>query len=234
MGEIVGSVAPATARTLIRAVRSTWEEWSGVKRAFQSERPEMQAAFKDALTQKLPDGWSVSREARLHAERRFSAWSLYDIGVLQGSELVGLIELSLGDTNVAHALHNGELKLLGRCDGAGVSSGKAYRVERDLAEADVLSIKEQLTRVPVRGLFFVNPGPQQVLDKTGHAIWWETKGSGFTGETRFRSALMPSESEVTLRQVLERLARDGLCCWFYSLCGEESLEYLTTESHVGG
>lgn len=115
-----------------------------------------------------------------------------------------------------------------------MSSGKAYRVERDLAEADVLSIKEQLTRVPVRGLFFVNPGPQQVLDKTGHAIWWETKGSGFTGETRFRSALMPSESEVTLRQVLERLARDGLCCWFYSLCGEESLEYLTTESHVGG
>jgi hypothetical protein len=55
-------------------------------------------------------------------------------------------------------------------------------------------------------------------------MWWETKAATFAGETHFWSAFWPVETDITLRQALKRLAEAGLCCWFYSLCGEDRLE----------
>lgn len=220
-----------TARVVVQAVRTIWEEWFQRSQAFRSERPEMQGAFQDYLTQSLPTGWSVRREVRLSLQsRQYSAWSQYDIGVLSGDQLVALLELSLGDTNVAHALHNGELKLLGNCDGVGVSTGQPFAAERGLTPDDVAHLQAHLQSIPLRGLFFVNPGPGTVLDRPDRAMWWETKAKGFRGETHFCSALLAPEKQTTLRRVLQRLAQAGLYCWFYSLCGEQSLEYLPPPS----
>lgn len=216
---------------VVQAVHSIWEDWSQRSQPFQSERPEMQRAFRDCLSERLGAGWSVQREGRLPLEqRRYSAWSQYDIAVPRGDQLIALLELSLGDTNVGHALHNGELKLLGNCRAAGVSTGKCYSTERGLTPDDIAVLEGCLQSIPVRGLFFVNPGPKPVLDRSEKAMWWETKETGFVGETRFWSALLAPEKETTLPRVFERLAKAGLYCWFYSLCGQESLEYLPPPS----
>lgn len=220
-----------TAQVLVQAVHSIWQDWSQRSQAFRSERPEMQRIFQDHLSGRLPLGWSVRRETRLSFQSpQYSAWSQYDVGVLKGDRLLALLELSLGDTNVGHALHNGELKLLGNCDGIGASTGKPYSVERGLSPNDVARVQGRLQSIPIRGLFFVNSGPTTVLDRPDRAMWWETKAKGFTGEMHFCSALLAPEKQTTLRRVLQRLAQAGLHCWFYSLCGEQSLEYLPPPS----
>ena len=216
-------------QVVAQAVHSIWEEWSERSRAFQSERPEMQRVFRDCLSDRLPVGWTVERETRPPLDRRrYSAWSQYDIGVLHGDRRIALLELSLGDTNVGHALHNGELKLLGDCNGIGVSTGESYGTERGLTPDDIAVLEGHLRRIPLRGLFFVGFSP--VLERPDKAMWWETKGKGFRGETRFWSALLAPEKQVTLREVFQRLAEAGLHCWFYSLCGEERLEHLPPSS----
>jgi len=216
-----------TGQVVVQAVRSIWKDWSECLQAFRSERPEMQRAFQDYLSRRLPAGWMVRRETRPPLEsRRYSAWSQYDIGVLDGDRLIALLELSLGDTNVGHALHNGELKLLGNCNGIGASTGKSYSTERGLTPDDIAVLQGHLQSIPLRGLFFVNSGPGAVLDRAENAMWWETKATGFRGETRFWSALLAPERTATLQRVLQRLAKAGLYCWFYSLCGEHSFEYL--------
>jgi hypothetical protein len=219
------------AQVVAQAVHSIWEEWSKRSQAFQSERPEMQRIFQECLGKRLPEGWSARRESHLSLRSlEYSAWSQYDIGVLRDDRLIALLELSLGDTNVPHALHNGELKLLGNCGGIGRTSGRPYSVERGLSPDDVARVQGRLQSIPIRGLFFVNGGPTAVLDRPDKAMWWETKAKGFIGETRFWSALLGPEKETTLRRVFERLAEAGLCCWFYSLCGEGRCEYLPAPS----
>lgn len=211
-------------QVVAQAVHSIWEDWSEGLQTFRGERPEMQRAFRDRLSERLPAGWTVERETRLPLGRRYSAWSAYDISVLHGDRLTALLELSLGDTNVAHALHNGELKLLASCNGTGVSTGKPFSTERSLTADGIAVVQRRLQSIPVRGLFFVGSSP--VLERPDKAMWWETKAKGFTGETHFWSALLAPEKETTLRRVFQRLAEAGLCCWFYSLYDEESLEYL--------
>jgi hypothetical protein len=219
------------AQVVAQAVHSIWEEWSKRSQAFQSERPEMQRVFQDQLSHRLPLGWSARRETRLSFQSPlYSAWSQYDVGVLKGDRLVALLELSLGDTNVGHALHNGELKLLGNCDGIGASTGKSYSVERGLSPDDVARVQGRLQSIPIRGLFFVNGGPTAVLDRPDKAMWWETRAKGFIGETRFWSALLALQKETTLRGVFQRLAEAGLHCWFYSLCGQERPKYFPPQT----
>jgi hypothetical protein len=226
------------AQVVAQAVHSIWEGWSERLQVFPKER-QMQCAFKDLLSERLPAGWSVRRPAGWSARRggglspRYSAWTAYDIGVVEGDHLVALLELSLRDTNVGHALHNGELKLLGNCSGIGVSTGKPFSTERVLAPEGIGIVQGRLERIPVRGLFFINPGPGPVLDQPEDAMWWETKAKGFTGESRFWSALFAPEKKATLGRVFERLAQAGLYCWFYSLCGEPSIEYLPPPSVTG-
>jgi hypothetical protein len=217
------------ASTVVGAIHSVWEDWShGL--SFRGERPEMQHAFAGGLSARLPDRYSVSREARLPVERKLSAWRLYDIAIREADRLVGLIELSYWDTNVPHALHNGELKLLGNCAGLGTSSGRSYADERGFTRQDLVTLNREISGIPVRGLFFVNPGPKPVLDREEPAIWWETRDKAFAGETRFWSALTSPEQTATLRQVFAGLAGAGVNCWFYSLCGEDRIEALSQRS----
>jgi len=216
------------ASLLTDSIHSLWEKWSSTNGAFRGERPDMQNAFVNDLQTRLPDGWQARREARISAPHGFSAWRMYDIGIFRDEQLVGLLELSYDDTNVPHALHNGELKLLGACGAVRVPSGREYHVERHLDEASISSLCNTLAQLAVRGLFFVNPGPRATLDRPDRAIWWETKATGFSGETRFWSQLLAPGREATLRQAFSRLAGAGLHCWFYSLCGEGRLEILPT------
>jgi hypothetical protein len=115
------------------------------------------------------------------------------------------------------------LKLLGNCEGVGKSTGMPFSTERGLRRADVAVFQQRLESIALRGLFFI--GPRPLLDLVVPATWHETKGTGFTGETCFRSALVPGQ-ETTLRKAFQRLAEEGLYCWFYSLCGEDALECL--------
>jgi hypothetical protein len=213
-------------QTVAGAVHSIWEEWSKSQRSFRGERPEMQVAFVEDLAHRLPSGWEVKREAKIAAPTGFSAWRMYDVGVFHRNQLVSLLELSYGDTNVPHALHNGELKLLGACDALGAKSGISYSGERALNATGVSSLCETLERLEMRGLFFINPGPRPSLDVEDKAIWFETKAKGFIGETRFKSAVMAPAERATLRQVFQALSRRGLSSWFYSLCGEDNIEEL--------
>ena len=188
----------------------------------------MQLEFAGDLSRRLPSGWNVRREAKLLTPRSFSAWRMYDIGVFHDAELVSLVELN-GDTNVPHALHNGELKLLGACGAVGVTSGREYHLERGLNETGVTSLCSTLAKLAVRGLFFVNPGPRATLDRLDRAMWWETKAKGFVGDTKFWSHTLSPARRATLRQTFSRLAEEGLYCWFYSLCGEDRLELTPTD-----
>jgi hypothetical protein len=185
----------------------------------------MHEAFQQRLQELLPRGLSAAAEYRPRSlASRLSAWSRYDIAVLDGGSPVALLEMSLGDTNVPHALHNGELKLLGNCQGRGVSGGGTYATARAMSPDDVAAVHTTLAQVAVRGLFFVNPGPREVLHRPDKAMWWETKEKGFQGETKFRSALLAPRQQATLRETFAALTAAGLWCWFYSLCGEEAVE----------
>jgi hypothetical protein len=218
------------AQVVVQAVHSIWGEWSEGLQTFPGERPEMQRAFRDCLSERLPAGlaakkpagWSGRRGGGLSA--RYSAWRAYDIGVFPDSDWpMALIELAYSDTNVPHALHNGELKLLGNCNGVGESSGGSYWVQRGLTPEGVTIVERRLQSIPVRALFFVGSSP--VLDRPQRAMWWPTPKIDC-----FWSALLAPEKETTLRRVFQRLAQAGLHCWFYSLCGEESLQYLPPPS----
>jgi hypothetical protein len=217
-------MAPAT--LIAEAIHHIWEDWSNERRSFHGERPDMQVAFFEALASRLAPAWQVRREVKISAPTGFSAWRMYDVGIFRENQLVGLVELSYGDTNVPHALHNGELKLLGACAALGVTSGRAYSIERGLNAASVTSLCETLASLELRGLFFVNPGPRLSLDAQDRTVWFETKAKGFAGETRFKSAVMAPEERATLREVFQALSRHGLACWFYSLCGEDDIEEL--------
>ena len=82
----------------------------------------MDSAFVDELKMRLcsDEKWDIKFEVKL--PNMPSIWSKFDIGCYYDNELIGLIELSVKDTNVAHALHNGEVKLLGICQGVSVSN----------------------------------------------------------------------------------------------------------------
>lgn len=214
---------------VLEAVRSIWREWSARFAKFAGERPAMHDAFRRRLQEQLPAGLSAVAEYRPSSlTPRLSAWGRYDIAVLDDASPVAILELSFGDTNVPHALHNGELKLLGICQGRGVSGGGTYATARAMSPEDVSAVRTILTQVPVRGLFFVNPGPRQVLDRPDKAIWWETKAKGFEGETKFRSALLAPRQQATLRETFAALSAAGAWCWFYSLCGEQAIELAPT------
>lgn len=223
------------AQLVLEAVHSVWREWSQRSQAFTNE-DEVQSALRDRLNGRLPAGLAAKKPAGWSARRggglstRHSAWRAYDIGVFPDSDWpVALLELAYCDTNVGHALHNGELKLLGDCNGIGVSTGESYGTERGLTPDDIAVLEGHLRRIPLRGLFFINAGPGAVLDRPEKAMWWETKATGFRGETRFWSALLVPERTATLQGVFQRLAQAGLHCWFYSLCGEGRL-YLSPPS----
>jgi len=216
---------PAESGQVLEALRTIWREWSGRFLKFPGERPVMHNTFHERLQQLLPSGLSATAEYRPRAlASRLSAWSRYDIAVLDGGSPVALLEMALGDTNVPHALHNGELKLLGNCLGRGVSGGGTYATARALSAEDVAAVRTTLDQVPVRGLFFVNPGPREVLNRPDKAMWWETKAKGFQGETKFRSALLAPRQQATLLETFQALSAAGLWCWFYSLCGEKAVE----------
>jgi hypothetical protein len=124
----------------------------------------------------------------------------------------------MDDTTMCHALHNGENKLLGMCEGIGVKSGRAFWRDRGLTPADMAFVQMQLASIPIRSLFFISRLSEHSLDMPQRAIWTD-------GASRpFRSALISSE-QTTLREVFQRLADAGLYIWFYSR-GEDRLELL--------
>ena len=63
-----------------------------------------------------------------------SDWSNYDVECNYDGKIIGLLEMAKKDSNVAHALHNGELKLLGICDGiserSNVSSADDFKLTK--------------------------------------------------------------------------------------------------------
>ncbi len=208
------------------AIRTIWKEWSKRLARFSGERPAMQGAFQSRLQELLPAGLTAVAEYRPRTlPARLSAWSRYDIAVLDGASPLALLELSFGDTNVPHALHNGELKLLGDCRGRGAGGGGSFAQARAMSPEDVVAVSSVLSTIAVRGLFFVNPGPRDALDVSDRAVWWETKAKGFQGETKFRSSILAPRGQATLRETFTALAEAGLRCWFYSLCGERALEF---------
>jgi len=210
------------AEVVLQTLRAIWTEWSDGAREFDGSETAMQRALAAELERRLGRGWEVLRERGLRdLPRRCTAWRRYDVMVLAEGRLMALLELSLGDTNVAHALHNGELKLLGRCDARGVRTHTTYAEARDLTADDVRAVRERLAGIPVRGLLFVAPPGSDPLDEPGEAVWHETKGKGFVGETHFRSALFSAGERgdpfrVTLRDTFEALAAVGLWCWYYA------------------
>jgi len=117
----------------------------------------LDSAFVDELKMRLcsDEKWDIKSEVKL--PNMPSIWSKFDIGCYYDNELIGLIELSVKDTNVAHALHNGEVKLLGICQGVSVSNSKQTLASYRESEDDVISnILTVVTKIPVRGLFYTN------------------------------------------------------------------------------
>ncbi len=218
------------AEIVLRALRAIWTEWSDGAREFDRSEAAMQSAFAAELGRRLGRGWDVLRERGLHGlPGRCTAWRRYDVMVLAKGRLVALLELSLRGTNVPHALHNGELKLLGRCEARGVETGVTYAEARGLTADDVRAVSDSLSSIPVRGLFFVAPPGEDPLDGPDEAEWHETKGKGFEGETHFRSALFAAGERgdpfrVTLRDTFEALAAAGLWCWYYATATGTRLE----------
>ncbi len=213
------------AEQVLGAVRSTWTEWSEKHLGFPAER-DMHGAFRKRLLELLPTGFDVVTEYRPPTiSSRLSAWSRFDIAVLNRSDLIALLELSLRDTNVPHALHNGELKLLGNTKGQGVTSRRTFAAERGMTPVDCTGVESALAAIPIRGLFFVQGERRDVLDRPDRAKWWETKGKGFEGETKFYSALLAPGQQATLREAFASLAAAGLWCWFYSLWDEPTVEF---------
>lgn len=87
------------------------------------------------------------------------ARACYDVAVVAGKgqheRPVALIELSYGDTNVAHALPNGELKLLGYCNGRHKRTGGSYAETKGLGPQTLDQIRHELSAILIRGLFWL-------------------------------------------------------------------------------
>jgi hypothetical protein len=144
-------------------------------------------------------------------------WSTYpyDIAVRDGTNRwLAILELSYSDTNLRHAIHNGEVKLLGLGDAMG-KRGRTFAAEHGRSDADLRRIQSFLASVPLKGLFFV--GAERVLCKDAEATW-EDVG------TKFESALL-GKGRGKLDEEFDVLSRAGLRCWFYSTCGEPQRVY---------
>jgi hypothetical protein len=187
----------------------------------------MEESLKEALDGLLPRA-VVYRQKGLGLGQRLSAWTYarFDIQLFNGESEM-LRELDYGSTkpSVDHALHNGELKLLGNYSGIGLKWEKPYAAERGLGSDDLAKLKARLSTIAYRGLFFVEPRLAHVheLDREVPASWHETKDAP---ETHFWSDLMAPARATRLRHVFQRLSQMGICSWFYSLVDEDRLESL--------
>jgi len=222
------------ARVLLQAVHAIGKGWSQEFRSFRYEparyvgkgippaQPSevMQAAFQNELAARLPPEWSVLRETFLLSRRRpYSQFGPYDIEVRHCGRQVALLELSCRDTDVCHALHNGELKLLGNCHGIGKWSKKPFSEQPGFTPEGLAGVCSQLQAIPVRGLFFVSQKPYRALQWEEDALWHPTPIVD-----HFQSALLPHKPRTTLAEVFPELAKAGLHCWFYSAGTEETRE----------
>src|SRR5882724_2817279 len=197
----------AVARNVVDVLREVWRDWSQVPRRFDRERRSMHPAFIDQLQVRLPTPYLVKRNSRPPSlPRHLSSWSLYDVMVLHGDLPIALVELSLGDTNVPHALHNGELKLLGNCEGRSVETGMPFHIARGLSAADVAAVASTLGAIPVRGLFFPTDQGAGILDRREAAVWHETREGVPRDRTHFYSAILAPQVESTLRDTFSAFA----------------------------
>lgn len=214
------------ARVVLNVVRAMWGEWSSGAITFAGEREGMHRAFLQRLTDQLPAGFSAKRNSRPQGlTRRLSSWSLYDVLVHDGGTPIALLELSLDDTNVAHALHNGELKLLANCQGTNIVSRKPFSEVRGLLDHEVRLVQSIMTSIPVRGLFFPTNRPAGILDEVEDAIWHETREGLPQSATHFYSATLAPRRRATLRETFSALAERGLWCWFYSQVNDGRAEF---------
>jgi len=186
----------------------------------------MQLAFRNrlrtALREKYASEFAVMDKdawpfAGLGKKTLSDAFSRYDVAVTAGPDLAALLELSIDDSTVCHALDNGEHKLLGICDGIGCVSEKPFWQTRKLTTEDVAFAQGRLSAIPVRGLFYVSRLPHQSLDILQSSVW--TDG----GSRPFNSALIQSPM-TSLEEALERLNQAGLFIWYYSLVDDRQLK----------
>ncbi len=214
---------------ILEALRAVWRDWSGARRTFRNE-PEMQCEMRQALLRRLQRSGStldVALEYRVPGipkGRNTMARACYDVAVVAGKgqheRPVALIELSYGDTNVAHALHNGELKLLGYCNGRHKRTGGSYAEMKGLGPQTLDQVRHELSAIPIRGLFFVvDPKQtQDMLELRQPPVW-------NVGNDYFVSALWPAERAdqgITLKDAFERLCNAGLWCWYYATTGSKA------------
>ena len=222
----------AIARLIVQEVDRICEAWWLARESFEPKEgaplkreDRMALAFRSSLgsvlREKFGTEYSVVKEAYpfrgLGRAALSSAFSRYDVGVTQGVRFAALLELSVDDSTVCHALDNGEHKLLAICDGIGCASDMPFWQTRGFSPQDVVFALEGLESVPVRGLFFISRVQNQGLDVPQRTIW--TDG----GSRPFRSALIPKEL-TTLREAFACLREAGLFIWHYSLANGELLK----------
>jgi hypothetical protein len=210
---------------LIRVINNIYENWMSINKDFKcGERwregyalngklrtDYLDSAFIDELELNLTSdpNWDIKSEVRLRLSK---TWSKYDVGCYYNGNLVGLIELAVGDSNVAHALHNGEVKLLGICDGVSVRNNNLnFAFENKLEVDEIKHIQCELNKIPVRGLFYTKGDG---LYKPRETRWFTTKFKGYLGETKFHSALFPIGSVEDLNTVFKKLNETGLYTWY--------------------
>ncbi len=231
---------------ILKAVNSVFSEWSSDLRRFRGEVPArgsglprshpefMYGAFLECLAKRLPSGlvvrlpagWSVPLRCRLDSGYRPNPWSQYDVAVFDHAEPdpLALLELAYADITVDHALHNGELKLLGICEGVSPYDGKTFASRCNLARGDLETVRHCLSNVAVRGLFFIDGTGAKKLKKAEPPTWHATWDKIPQALSTFASVAISIERQTCLSEVFDRLSESGLYCWFYSLCGEESVE----------
>lgn len=169
----------------------------------------LDSAFSDELKQRLSSdiGWTVCQEVKLPGMPPI--WSKFDVGCYYHNKLVGLFELSVQDSNVPHALHNGEVKLLGICDGVSVNdANQNLKTYRKLNDSVVVSVQKTLGNIPVRGLFYTAGDGLYIKKKT---IWFLTESKG---RACFHSALFGVNSVTDLKSVFDVLQQKGLYTWY--------------------
>lgn len=219
------------AEAVLQALHVIWRDWSAARRPFRNE-PEMQCEMRRMLLQELRTcgsrldialEYTPPKIREIGGGQSTRAWTRYDIAVVAGEgeseRPVALIELSYGDTNVKHALHNGELKLLGDCRGRREGNGVSYAGAKRIRQETIEQVQRALAGIPVRGLFFVNPGARRALGVRRSAVWE-------VADDRFLSALWSAEAmrrsrDVTLEEVFSALSKAGLWCWYYATTARE-------------
>lgn len=154
---------------LINAINDLYVHWKSTNKKFLGEKwrnyylregkkrdDYLDSAFADELRERLSfdSGWKIRQEVNLQGLSK--VWCKYDIGCYYDNKLIGLFELSVSDTNVAHALHNGEVKLLGICDGISVhEEEQSLKTYKKLGDNDINYAQKILSNIPVRGLVFI-------------------------------------------------------------------------------